>query len=835
MLLVSPAPRMYRFHLARNLRSLAFLLVAAMVVTACGVLWWANRTGLPESWRMAIEREISKKGVHVKIGRLSYLPLQGVIASQVRVFSDPGYHHEVSRVASVLLDFDKPKLARGLVDIVKIELKDAQLSLPIDPQNPQSQSLDVTGANGTLFMPGGRRLEIRNARGRIEGIEVALDARLIGYRQDGEPPAEQAPAMPYHETLARIMEELGRWHFAPHHPPELRISVEGNANDPSSISAKLALRVNSLEKNHHTLENLAAEAEISGDLITVTSLHATDTHGSLDGHLDYDIGDREGRFDVRSSLEIPGLLDAWFGIPPRKEVTLGGGQTIEAAGDFLIDKESVPRFRVTGHVRCDAVTIRHVPFTTVQSAFSWRDGELFLRDLRLLRPDGEATGKAMIQPPLVRLALETNLPIPVGRPFFVGQQLEEVLNDFTERKGAEVKVTLEGGFSTADPKAWAYTGTARVKNVNYKGVPVNLAECRMALSHRELDFTAGNVVFNYQNYPLREAFNGPKQGTVKVARVRYDATSKMVEIEDVVGAVWAAPLVRLFAPKVADSLEIYRFHRPPELRGGGTVDVTPAGRTSLNVAFNSESPADYRFLGQVLTLEKPTGKVAIRGERVTVDNLHCNVFDGPVAARFDDRGKSKLEGELSWTKLSLPALASTYGFQIKSGGNVTGRVEFTLNDSQVATMNGEGLLALNKTELFSVPIFGPLSPLISGVLNNRRLGFQDAKSAFFTFRIKDGILSSRDFRTTTPSLVFAGDGTVDLQELSFDMTLRMNARGLLGLITLPLRPFYGMFQFRGTGPLRNPKWENVMFTAPPEEQQQILRSTPKAKVVVGDE
>jgi hypothetical protein len=53
----------------------------------------------------------------------------------------------------------------------------------------------------------------------------------------------------------------------------------------------------------------------------------------------------------------------------------------------------------------------------------------------------------------------------------------------------------------------------------------------------------------------------------------------------------------------------------------------------------------------------------------------------------------------------------------------------------------------------------------------------------------------------------------------------------LGLITLPLRPFYGMFQFRGTGPLNDTKWENVMFTAPPEDQQEILRATPRATIV----
>jgi hypothetical protein len=64
-----------------------------------------------------------------------------------------------------------------------------------------------------------------------------------------------------------------------------------------------------------------------------------------------------------------------------------------------------------------------------------------------------------------------------------------------------------------------------------------------------------------------------------------------------------------------------------------------------------------------------------------------------------------------------------------------------------------------------------------------------------------------------------------------DMTMRMNARGLLGIITLPLRPFYGLFQFRGEGPLKKPVWENVMFTSPPEDQKELLLNPPKATII----
>jgi hypothetical protein len=265
------------------------------------------------------------------------------------------------------------------------------------------------------------------------------------------------------------------------------------------------------------------------------------------------------------------------------------------------------------------------------------------------------------------------------------------------------------------------------------------------------------------------------------------------------------------------------------------VDVTPRGRTKLDISFTSEHPADYRFLGENVTLGRPSAQVGIRGERVTISNLKVDAFNGPVSGNIEYLGGGRLQGELSWTKLALADLTSTYGFQMKGGGDVTGRIEFSLTNGKVETMDGKGLLAVEKAELFSVPMFGPLTPLIGGVLNDDQAGIQRAKSAFCTFRIDNGILSSNDFQTATSSLNFAGDGSVNLNDRTVDMTMRMNARGLLGLITLPLRPFSGLFQFQGTGPLKETKWESMKFTPPPESQREILLDPPRAKVVGGAE
>ncbi|HSP42979.1 MAG TPA: hypothetical protein VLO11_08915, partial [Luteolibacter sp.] len=402
---------MYRPHLTRNLRSLAFLLLAAAIAAAGTMLWWANRTGLPDSWRAWIEREISREGLHMRIGALSYLPMRGVVASDVKVFSDDTLKNQISYLERVLLDIDKTKLARGEVRLNKIELRNASLTLPIDEERPETGSLLVENASGTLLMPGGNRFEIRDARGRVSGIEVSMNARLTGRQPSGKSGESAQERGKRRELLAKVFEELARWDFDAAKPPRLNVFLVADANRRESLEARLSLEAGDIAKHGHRLESLSAEAEILGEVLTVTRIKAADSRGRLEGRLDYDIAGREGRFDVNSTLEIEPLLGAWFKLPPLPgQIVIGGGQSIDAQGGFRIDENHRPDLQMTGRLHAESVMLRGVLFDFVESSFAWRDDGLYLRDMRLGRPDGQASGKAMIQWPLVRMALHSTLP-----------------------------------------------------------------------------------------------------------------------------------------------------------------------------------------------------------------------------------------------------------------------------------------------------------------------------------------------------------------------------------------------------------------------------------------
>jgi len=827
-------PRMLRFHIRQNLRSAFFLVVLVAAITTPVVLWKANRSGLPDSWRALIERELANQGIHLEIGAIHYLPLRGIAARDVRIFSDPEHEYELSRIGRILLDFDKAKLARGELRLNKMQLTNADVLVQSDTADPQSETLSISSVYGELLMPGGRVLEIRNARGKVGSVEVRLDARMLGYRSSGTgglPEEDTSTRGKRREFVAVISRELERWDHPDGQNPSIRVRMDGDLTEMTAFRTAFEFEAPSMSLNHHQVENIRVSGEWIGQHLALQEIRLTDRRGTLLARADYDLKSGSGRFDGESGLDLMSLARAWFSFNAPDELLIGGSQAIRASGKFRIPADRpVPEIEAIGTFACESVMFRGVVFDRVESAFSTREGDWFFRDAEIRRTDGKASGKMMLQWPMVRIAMESTLPIPVYGPIFKDQPLEKVIQSFGTGPQSEIHLRIEGGMDATERLSWAYQGAGTVSNVTYNSVPVHSATTGFSLSHHELDFHDGILVLDTSKYPERVAHGGPTQTTTTVSRVRFINHDRMLELSGIEGSFWAPPVLALFNAELAKNISKYRFHRPPNLRASGVVDISQAGRTRLDIRFDSTSHAATEVLGEEITFTSARGNVLLNGNRVLIRGLDLTAFNGPVKASLVHE-KGRLSADISWTKLDLKSLAAAYDVTIQGGGTTTGRIDFSIISGQKATLNGSGNAAFEDAHLFSVPVLGPLSPLIAAIVDDRRTGYERAKDAFLTFEIKNGVVSSDDFRTHTTNLTFTGDGKIDLNDQTVDMTMRVNARGLLGIITLPLRPFYGLFQFRGTGPVREPEWENVMFTNPPPRQREELLKPPRARIV----
>jgi hypothetical protein len=826
---------MRRLRIIHKLRTLVALLAFCGVIAAGGGLWWANQTGLPDSWRGEIEKALAAQGLHADIAGLRYWPLQGVEADEVTVYADATRQRVVARVKEVMVDVDRSKLARGEVRVERLDLKGGSLTMPVDPDDPDSKALEVTNASGRVLMPGGRRLEVLDARGEVGGIRLEFEALLLGYRPRLTVKEEEVElARVYRrKLLLQVIGLLEPWKFDPDKPPVIRIRVEGDLDDPRTVRADLSLKSDALERGGIEITRMEAEGEMRGRLLVLESLDVEDGGGSLRGRMEYDLASRKGRFDARSNLELPVLLRELDAAGWLDKVSFESRPEVSARGHFEWPESGPPVFQVIGHLVAEDLRFKGHRASRVETDLSWNGTSVFLDNLVVTRPDGTLRGRLLAQPELIRYDVSTDLRIGVWRGFFDNHPLGKVFADFSDRDDTEVAARIKGRLTPGNPHAWEASGEASATHMAYRGTPFRKARVTMDLDHNALDFTRGEVEFDYAGYKLRKAHDGPMSGKATVDRVRFDREASTLTFENIAGSFWPAPVLRMFLPKVADHLEDYRFHRTPELKAGGVIGLAKgSAKTNFKVSGKTGGKVSYKFAGVDLLLSGLSTGVLVKPAATEVRDLEFEVFEGPVRGRFDvlpDNGGQRVKGELDWTRLSLPEISTACGFDKKAKGFVTGRMEFNYKGKAAEGLNGEGLIALEEGELFSVPIFGPLSPVLSAVLANRKAGFQEAREAFCTFGVTDGVLRTNDFLTTTPSLVFTGDAKADLNKRTLDMTIRMNARGLLGVITLPLKPFYGLFQFRGTGPMREPEWNNVMFTSPPETEKERLLDPPKAR------
>jgi len=819
-----------RLRILLNLRTTVLILGTVTVLGGIGILVWANQTGLPDQWRATIEDEIAKhgNGTTASIGSLSYIPLRGIIAKDVELFDAKNPGTRTAYLQRVVLDLDLPKLLDGIVKVERLELSDARISLPTNPGAPE---LVIEHANGRILMSAGRTIEVRDASGMIGGIRFDFGARVLGYGPGlGDEEAHRAEMAARRLLIARIAEELQHWSFSPDDPPLIKVFVEGEIDDPGAMRVDLSVHAKELEKGGYSLRRLEFDGELAAGILSIPHLRASDDFGTLDARLDYDPAQRRGKFSGSSDLDATRLIRAFFELDSPPDFSFSSPPMIEGGGSFHITADQAPDWNFVGRVSSGPFLFRGSAFDGFTTRVSATPDAAYIREVDVRLGDSFARGKILIRDRIVRYQVDTNFPVDHCRPFFADLEFGRVLDDIETTPGTKVRANVEGMADLDDVHLWSCGGKFSADEIRYRGVALHHVDAELKLDNVEQRYEQANATFDDRSYPPRRG--SPSKPSAKLDALVINLEKQTTTVNNLRGRFWPGQLSRMFDTNLAKHLEEYRFHSPPETTSSGTIDLGNGGsRTDYRCTIRSNGIIDFDFLNKQVPLTNVRADVRVRGNRSEISDLRLNGLGGEIAGDITTNGRgsgSATSGELHWSDLSLPEIARIYQFEKEGGGTITGRLRFTGNADSLRELRGQGSVALEDGELFAVPIFGPLSPLISGVLGSRKAGFETARDAFCTFTIDDGLLTTRDFHTQTTSVDMTGDGSVDLDTKTIDMTMRLDARGFLGIITLPLRPFAGLFQFRGTGPLVKPKWRTVMFTAPSEgpDPAVIPKATP---------
>jgi hypothetical protein len=834
---------MTRHRLIRNFQVAAMSLgVIAVASLICGLLW-LNQRGFSGQWSATISTELAALGIHADFDEARFSPLRGILVTNAVIYFDESRNKIFAEIPSLKIDVDRGKALRGEVLFRKCQLEDASLTIPLLPEDAGGVDLHLHQLSGQVSVDRQGRLILREATGLLKGMNFTLNAELTNFDPGTlSNRAEEYGDEPRQNFLDALFTELDRWDFPEGRAPTIDLDVRGDLLSTKTLKTSFAIEATELTRRNYTMEDISLRGQFYGRVAQLDHFEFTDGAGQLVAQADYHVLDREGYYRIDSSIHLGRMLRACFDNDVLDGIVTAQAPTVTADGSFRIAPDGSVRVGATGSIELKRFTFLGTTFEGLDTDFSWQNGDIYLRHLHAAHEEGALTGQVLIQSDIIRYEADSSLPVAVFRPFIKPDSaLERILSKASFTPASTVQLKANGTIQRSNLKEWDSNGEAFAENFSYNGVPLHSATAGYAITPLESNFTGINIDFDYSKSPLRKKYGGPARARVKADRIAYDHLNQQTELDNIRGTAWPGPVLRLFTPKTGDHIDTtYRFRKPPTFVTNGRIGHRDnISSTDVRTDLKTDGTTNYTLLGRSLSLNGVNADVRYRHLQVDVTDLAFGTFQGrgggDVSVKIRPGRSAQVSGGIKWTRFRLADIGKTYGFEKATQGFVTGRLDFSTSAGDIGTMDGTGAIGLENGHLFYVPVLGPLSTILGEVAGDKRGTHEEARDASCTFAIRNGVVYTRDFLTSTPSSVFTGEGAIDLDRKTIDMTVRMNARGLLGLITLPLRPFNGLFQFRGQGPLANPTWARANFVPPPDGQSDPIFRIPGRAVVVPEQ
>ncbi len=823
----------------------SFLLAASVYVStdSFGTRWHGFVTG-----------ELARMGVHLDFESLTINPFGGLVAREVAIYNDATHQHLVAAVDRLNLGVDLGPLLEGKVKIKSLDLTQANVALPVDPERPDLTVVELKEFQAKIFIEGDR-LDIRQAEGVLAGLHLAFSGVLKLPDPKDEDPNNPSPsalerlrAMRQHRAQIQAgLDWLAR--FQAPTPPTVRVKVSGDLDHPQDIAAELSFEAQRLRFQDYTWEDLVAEAEYEGGFIDLKRLHLKDHLGTLDATATWHTGADRVRFRLTSSADLPGLARAFFDNDQLHEVVFYEAPHLGLEGSFFVGDnkpEGMVPAEVTGRLDCGRFGSRGEIFDGLSLSIGASPEGIFVRDAVLRHKTGSVLVSVMKHRDLgFKYDATLRMNPHIFLPFISGPKAREIIQRFSFQEDSTIDVHMVCA-----------------------GATTNLRECPASV---EMDLSFHGDIHNY--------------ATVRAQRPDGLAEAKLVFVNDADDQKWlrlfgvstqaeASGILRAFAPKTADHLLRYRFTPGTQVTVNGTVGFknnprfndykvlfrnpggsahyplwdedylisSPEGTvhildTTLNFDVNGRLFSDvlgvkgsvsikpeveewqvkarigrfpYAVFSRKLPFQQVTADVRNRSGNISFD-VESSVLGGDMTLRGQlnaNRTPNTYEGEMRMDAVSFQRFAQVYSPGNESEGDLSGHFKFSGRMNDWRSLKGGGVLIIVNGNLLALPVLGPLTPVIGAILPSPIRGYNIAKEASCTFEVSDGFIVTENIEALTSSFRIKSRGNIDFIRDDLDFNAEVSVRGLTGLVLFPVTK---LLAYKGSGTLNNTKWSPRIF------------------------
>ncbi len=858
----------------RNLfRRTVFL---SLLLATGGAIAYVNSDGFARRLRELVVTRLAQRGIYLNLDRLLLDPMEGLVAKKIEVYQDAAHHKLLARVDRLNVDLNFSRLIQRDVEIEGVDLRNADLSFPIDPDNPKSEHFVMSGLSARVLFTG-ERIEIRRAEGDLYGLHLSVTGALLRPLPAKDEIEDKIAQERSRQRLAAILArrdlimEMSKMlkHFETANAPRLDIEVNGDLAKPEELTGSLHLTANGMRHGDYVCEELEARASYAGQMVDLSSLRLKDKLGVLEASATYEIGGDEVAFHLRSGVNLPNLASAVTGNDALREVVFYEPVDIVADGRVLLGK-AIPKdaflpVECAGTIHAGRFASRGEVLEELSVNFGLSPQGCYFRDGFLRHKSGTLGLQAMWKPGdgfryRAQLRMDPNTFIP----FIKFPQTQEFIRRFTFRESSSIFAEIEGHGPSMDVgNDCKNNGHVELHNFKYHGE-------EFARVESDVEFEGPQHYFRNMRFERAEGSGHAKE-------IDWDDNAHTVSFMGLVSDMNPVAVVGCFARPTADIIARYRFDKHPHAEVDGILHLDGPG-TDLRVKFRGEGVGHYMLWGEDYTVTKPTGDLIFKGPKLTYDvrggafgkdmtckgdvvlgddandytvdlragsfpylvfskhlpfqkvratvqcrkgladfSVKANLFEGDFELRGKMDNRKQLQtytGDLRINAVSFKKFAQVYSPGFDTEGDFTGHAEFTGVFGDWKKLKGKGALVILNSNLYAVPILGPLTQLIGGVLPSPIKGFNVAKEADATFTIADGFVTTQDLVASTKVFTIAANGKIDFLEDRIDFHAQVKFGKILGLVLFPVSK---ILEYTGEGSVGDPVWRPRFFSGSSEK------------------
>ena len=768
-----------RHTIARLLQALAIFIVIGVPV----LLFVVHFYGLGEGMRKHIERALSGKFYDVQVGRLSFTLSSGLKAEDLRILEHNETHRLLVYANRVTILPQLAALARGEIEIASFQLHRATIDVPLGREQEPRLRLDRVEA-AILSSPG--QIRVSDAQFHLCGIHVRASGTVLNPKTFAPNPIPTGGPGKIAQTIVAVEENLKRFHWEDG-APLLEVEFSGDLTHLETLRAdRIALRGGAGRYEGYSFRNINADMEYEQQVFKLQQVTLEDRLGELHAWGSADFKGREAALNFSGSSDFVSIAvlvlkrdlsaaDWHWKEPPHLE---GSVSADWKTGDPLMHGEL--------HLHSGPFTYRNVMIDHLMAGAIFDHGRFLVRDFDVTGAPGALHADFMMAPHDQRARIDLTLFPQLLEPAARGElQKALALMNFKD----PLHVTFEGTSADGSPFSWEGSGTLHLGASSMRDAWIESVAA---------DFQLKEGAFLFQNIVTKIGEKKAEGSCI------YDIKNQEVRFPGIHANLDPVTILRWIDPRIADSLLVYRFHQPPVSDVTGILGLRDPQKNSFNVQLKAPEGLDYTLLKKDLTFQNVEGEVSINKQELFVDIAHASLFGGGATIHANVSivpGDGRYGALVTLDGVDFNSLTKLYFDYTESQGRLSGDYRFTTVTGDDYAMKGEGHLLIKDGSVYAMPIFGPLSVLMNDVIPG--LGYQAARRATADFSVENGVINTKNLSIQSAAFTMIGEGDIFYLEDRMNMSVRLNVRGLPGIVFFPMSK---LFEYISNGSAKHATW-----------------------------